>query len=124
MGFEINNKIAIEGGYTSFGEMDGPSKLGFSTSIEPTGFELALIESYPINHQLDFFLKLGLLDWDFKVNNAGSGSFSTTGRDIFFGLGWEYDLLGNWGVRGTWDRYKIEGDNIHLLSGSLVYSFK
>ncbi|MCK4586800.1 MAG: outer membrane beta-barrel protein [Gammaproteobacteria bacterium] len=122
-GYEVNNNLAIEGGYTSFGEMDGPTIFGFSTSVEPTGFELAAIGSYPINDQFSFFGKLGFLAWDFKVNIDGLGSDSTTGTDIFFGLGGKYNLSNNLDLRATWERYTVEGDNIDLLSASVVYSF-
>lgn len=123
-GYEINVNFSLEGGYTSFGEMDGPIISGVSTSIEPTGFELAAVGRYPINDRLSFLGKLGFLAWDFKVNGAGIGSASTTGTDIFFGLAGEYNLPGNLGVRVAWDRYTVEDDNVDLLSASVVYSFK
>jgi len=124
LGYKTNNKASFEAGYTSFGKMKNPSLRGSSPSVEPRGFEIALSEWYPINPQFAFFLKLGLLEWDFKVNKAGSTSSKTSGRDIFFGAGWEYDVLGNWGARAAWDRYKIEGRNFDFLAGSLVYRFK
>jgi len=123
-GYGINNNLAVEGGYTSFGEMDGPTIQGFSTSVEPTGFELAAVGRYPINDQFSLFGKLGFLAWDFEVNVAGLSAGSTTGTDIFFGVGGEYNLSGNLGVRATWDRYTIEDDNVDLLSASVVYSFR
>lgn len=123
LGYEIQNNISMEAGYTSFGEMDGPSILGVSTTIEPKGLEIALIERYLVNYQLEFFLKLGLLNWDLKVNKAGLASSNTTGKDIFFGLGWEYDLTEVLGLRAAWDRYKIQGIKVDFFSSSLVYEF-
>ena len=122
-GYKLNEVLAVEGGYTSFGEMDGPDVLGFSTSIEPTGFEVAAVGSFPINSQLSLFGRVGLLAWDFQVNVSGLGSDSTTGTDVFFGLGGQYEISGNLAVRAGWDRYTIEDGDIDFLSASAVFGF-
>ncbi len=122
-GYEINEILAVEGGYTSFGEMDGPTILGFSTSVEPTGYEIAAVGNFPINSQLSLFGKVGLLAWDFKANINGLGSNSTTGTDAFYGLGGQYEISGNLAVRASWERYTIEDGDIDFLSASAVFGF-
>ncbi|TMH82921.1 MAG: hypothetical protein E6H47_13545 [Betaproteobacteria bacterium] len=43
----------------------------------------------------------------------GSGSLKETNTDLTFGLGVQYDVSRELGVRGEWQRYKnIGGDNV------------
>jgi len=121
-GYEVSDNIAIEGGYTSFGEMD-ISDFWYSATLEITGFELAAVGSYPINDQLSLLGKLGFLRWDAEFDFSGLGSVSTSGTDIFFGLGGQYNLSDNLDVRATWERYTVEDTDADLLSASVVYSF-
>jgi len=122
-GYEISDILAVEGGYTSFGEMDGPTILGSSTSVEPTGFEVAVVGNSPINSQLSVFGKVGLLAWDFQTNLGVFGSETTTGTDVFYGIGGQYEVSGNLAMRASWERYTIEDGDIDLLSVSAVMEF-
>ncbi|NOX91657.1 MAG: outer membrane beta-barrel protein [Gammaproteobacteria bacterium] len=99
-GYELNEILAVEGGYVSFGEMDGPTEFGATTVFEVTGFEVAAVGNYPINSQLSVFGKVGLLAWDAELSNPNIGSISDTGTDVFFGLGGQYEISGNLAVRG------------------------
>ncbi len=133
-GYELNEILAVEGGYVSFGEMDGPvipvivgtNIVNVSTSAEPTGFELAAVGNFPINSQFSVFGKVGLLAWDFKVTASALGqsaSESTTGTDVFYGVGGQYEISGNLAVRASWERYTIEDGDIDFLSASAVFGF-
>ena len=115
-GYEINDYFAVEGGYTSFGKMNGPV-----TSVEPSGFEVAAVGNIPVNDQFSLFAKAGILAWDFKVN--GLGSSSTTGTDAFFGVGGKFNVAKNTDIQITWDSYTVEGGGIDLLSAGVVFSF-
>jgi len=129
-GYQLNEVLAVEGGYISFGEMDGPivpSTFGnISTSVEPTGLEVAAVGNFPINSQFSLFGKVGLLAWDFKANASLPGisaSDSTTGTDVFFGLGAQYEISANLAVRGSWESYSMDEADIDFLSLSAVFGF-
>ena len=122
-GYEINDYFAVEGGYTSFGKMNGPVILGFSTSVEPSGFEVAAIGNFPVNDKFALFAKAGILAWDFKVNVDGLGSSSTTGTDAFFGAGGKFNVAKNTDIQIAWNSYTVEGGGIDLLSVDVVFSF-
>ena len=123
-GYALNANWAVEGGYTSFGEMDGPLIMGYSTSVESAGVELAAVGSYSINDKYSLLGKLGVLNWNFDINIDGIGTTSTSGMDIFFGLGGKYNINDKLSVCAIGERYTDEDDGIYLLSVSLIYSFK
>jgi len=117
-GYALNEILAVEGGYTSFGEMDGP----MTSSEKPAGFEVAAVGNFSINSQFSLFGKIGLLAWDVEQNASGGGS-STTGTDVFFGIGAQYEISGNFAVRGSWESYTVEDGDIDFLSASAVFGF-
>jgi len=130
-GYALNDVLAVEGGYTSFGDADYtiPSIFapGVSASLETTGFEIAAVGNFPVNSQFSLFGKVGLLAWDSEASASGPGgsaSDSETGTDVFFGVGGQYEISGNLAIRGSWERYTLDGDlDIDFLSASAVFGF-
>ena len=116
-GYSLNDILAVEGGYVSFGKMEGSS----TSSIESTGFEAAAVGNFPINSQFSLFGKIGLLAWDADTTNIAGDS--NTGTDVFFGIGGQYEVSGSLAVRGGWERYSIEDGDIDFLSVSAVFGF-
>ncbi len=118
-GYALNEILAVEGGYVSFGEMDSSA----TSSIEPTGFEVAAVGNFPINSQFSLFGKVGLLAWDTKNNFPNGGSDNTTGTDVLFGVGGQYEISGNLAVRASWERYSMDNLDVDFLSASAVFGF-
>lgn len=116
-GYAVNSKIAVEGGYTYFGESYVVRTNGFSAYVDYvqlTAFELAAIITYPASEQFSLFGKLGV---------ASIGSDSTREKDITFGAGGTYRLAENLSMRASWERYQISEGNIDLLSAGIVLRF-
>jgi len=123
-GYQLNEILAVEGGYISFGEMDGPTESGATTVFEATGLEVAAVGNYPINSQFSIFGKVGLLAWDGETSNPNPVfSFTDTGTDVFFGLGGQYEISGNLAMRASWESYTMDNFDINFLSASAVFGF-
>jgi hypothetical protein len=62
-----------------------------------------------------------------SVSVPGAGTVTLSGdddgTDFFYGIGEKYDFMENFGARMEWERYDIDGDDVDLISGSLVYTF-
>jgi len=123
-GYQLNEILAVEGGYISFREMDGATAVYESSVYESTGLEIAAIGNYPINSQFSIFGKVGLLAWDDEVSNPNSAvSLTDTGTDVFFGLGGQYEISGNLAVRASWESYTMRDLDLDFLSASAVFGF-
>lgn len=124
-GYSVNQNFALEAGYISFGDMDGPMlPSGEIKSVSSSGFEFSAIGNYPLADKFAVFGKLGFLVWDSKWSNSGlTGGMIVTGDvDLFYGLGGRFDLSSSIGFQGAWERYTLD-DNVDLLSAGIIYSF-
>ena len=116
----------------SFGidDMFAGSSLWFpetgSKDFESNGLFLTGIHSYPINDSGMLYMKGGLFSWDvdsnyYETNSSYPGQ--TSGTDVFFGLGANYDLNARFGVSAEWERYQMEASDIDYLSTKLKFKF-
>ena len=141
------NSVSLFGGYrtaqnfslqleyqddVSFGidDMFAGSSLWFPESVdqdfESNGLFLTGIHSYPINGNGVFYIEGGLFNWDgdssyYETSSSYLGQ--TSGTDIFFGLGANYDLNARFGVSAEWERYQMEESDIDYLSTKLKFKF-
>lgn len=136
-GYQVNPNFALELGYVDLGEISmdvtvtAPVAGTASAGIEIDGFALSGLGILPIGDRFGVFGRVGLYAWDgnadMDVTISGVGTVSLSedadGTDIFFGLGAKYDFTDNLGARVEWERYDIDGDDVDLISGSLVFSF-
>jgi len=115
-GYQINRNFAAELGYQDLGKVT-LSAPGVSFNIKANVWELVGIGAYPFANQFSGYGKLGAYHGESKASAAvagfGSGSLKETNTDLTFGLGVQYDVSRELGVRGEWQRYKnIGGDNV------------
>ena len=133
-GYQINRNFAAELGYHDLGKVTF-SGSGLSANIKASAWELVGIGSYPFASQFSGYGKLGAYHGEAKLSASiaglGSGSLKETNTDLTFGLGVQYDVSRELGVRGEWQRYKnVGGDNtggksdVDVLSIGAIYRFR
>ena len=132
-GYQINRNFAAELGYQDLGKVT-LSAPGVSFNIKANVWELVGIGAYPFANQFSGYGKLGAYHGESKASAAvagfGSGSLKETNTDLTFGLGVQYDVSRELGVRGEWQRYKnVGGDDtggkhdIDVISIGLIWRF-
>lgn len=120
-GYHLTRHLGFEGGFVDLGEFDFDPVPG--TSVEVDGIQIVAIARLPLGEKVSLFGKGGLYAWEADATILGVSIpiEDDDGTDSTFGFGVEF-LPGKWGVRGEWERFDIDGDDVDLISVSFVYS--
>lgn len=124
-GIRMNDNVMLEGGYVNFGEQHAKDANGEVTQ-KATAFTTAALATYPMNEQIELFGKAGLARWTDKYTDS-TGSNTNKGTDVLVGVGANYDIGDNMGIRTEWERFKGIGTatqkgDVDLLSVGLTFS--
>jgi outer membrane immunogenic protein len=107
-GFRFHPNIAAELGY---GMMYDKNR------VEVTALEAVAVGMFPVANQLSIIGKLGLANVDVEVPG---GSDDKT--ELTWGIGVQYDVSRNLGVRALWQRYETE-EAIDFLGVGVTWRF-
>ncbi|UOG91501.1 MAG: outer membrane beta-barrel protein [Candidatus Thiothrix sulfatifontis] len=125
-GVRMNDNIVLEAGYVDFGKQSGTATTG-NISQQASAFTTAAVAGIPMNDQIELFGKAGIARWTLEQTDS-SGTVDNTGTDVLVGVGADYNLGDNMGVRAEWERFKDVGDtaahanDIDLLSLGFIFS--
>lgn len=133
-GYKVNKNFAVEGGYTDLGKgslsatTTGPVASGVA-SFEATAWEVNAVGILPINESFSVFGKLGY-HWN-ESKTTGTGIFGSkdySGDDFKFGVGAEYNINKNVGIRLEFERYNSlanssSGTDVEVASLGMAYKF-
>lgn len=123
-GYQFNKNFAAELMFVDMGTLaQGTAK------AETNGFALSAVGRLPITEAFTAFAKLGYATTGVKVSNAFVSEVDTK-SDITYGLGAQYNLTEAFGVRASYDSYKVgkempNGTNgtYTVISAGVVYKF-
>ena len=130
-GYQFLEFMALEGGYTSLGEMNLDfSGVGIASAkqlaeIAPVSgelWELALVARYPMSEKWHLLARAGAARWDMEYS-LGSDSGNLTGTDPVLGLAVERHIANHWFARLGWDHYVVPEEDTDLFSLGVVYRF-
>ena len=138
-GYQFNPNFALEGGYVDLG------KFGFTANTLPAGslngdirlrgFNLDAVGIMPLSEKLSAQARLGVTSMQARDNFSGTGAVGAgnpnpSKRETNFkiGVGLEYAITPNLGVRGDLERYRVNDavgnhGHIDMVSIGLVYHF-
>jgi len=140
-GKKFNRNFALEGGYFKLGEFGFTANYppnSFTGAIKLQGLNLDAVGILPFTEKFSAFGRVGLIYTQAKDTFTGTGAGAAVAAfdpnpkkseaNYKYGVGLQYDLTRAWGLRGEWERYRVndavgnKGD-IDMLSVGLVYRF-
>jgi OmpA-OmpF porin, OOP family len=140
-GYEFNRTIALEGGYTNFGEFgvdyawtDGTFLYNDYERVEASALYVAAVGSIPLG-PVSLFGKAGLAHWfvdytDYWDDWGITWTDSATGINPMLGFGVKIDAGNAFALRGEFERFLDVGDknitgqsDVDVLSLSAIFKF-
>lgn len=128
LGYKFNKYIGVEGEYTGIGKVtdkvSGTAK-GDAASIAAIGY-------LPLSDEFNLYGKLGVAVTKTSVSSSLAPMNDATRTGVTYGLGGEYNLNKNIGVRVGWDHYNAAVNDIasnktnvnaNVVSVGAVYNF-
>lgn len=119
-GYDLNENFRIEGFWVDLGEVDARnSATGGFVEAESDGIGIALMPMLPASDQVDVFGKIGLFRWDSDLRTNAFGpteSFDDDGTDLLFGGGVRLRLGDRFSLRGEWEQFELDDEDVTLLS--------
>lgn len=128
-GYDFNKNLAIEAGYTDLGNPKYKyagvgilAGLSAQATADQTAWFVAAKGTLPISQQFNLFGKLGVTSNHLKVSMSASlpgfsGSASKTHTDALIGVGAEYLVTKNVGIRAEYENYGRFGGDVQNSTG-------
>lgn len=130
-GYQINNWLAIEGGYDYLGNMQFNGNHGVpGTKMKSQGLQLSLKTSYGLTDDWDLYGRFGAMGYRAETDTAGHNRFETGVRPLV-AVGTEYALTKSWAGRleyqwvsnvGNANQIGLSADESSVTAG-VVYRF-
>jgi opacity protein-like surface antigen len=120
VGYQINKTFSAEVGYTNLGEVSG-NVLGIPVDVEATAWEAIGVGKFPVGNQLSVYGLVGIAMVEVEASSGGI-SASDDSTELTFGVGAQFDVSRNLGVRAQWQRYGADED-IDVISLGVVFKF-
>jgi len=133
-GLKLNRNFALEAGYFNLGNFSFTTTPAgtLDGKIKVQGLNLDAVGILPITPKFSAFGRIGLQyarsEDSFSGTGAANSSASKSAANYKAGVGAQYDFTPSLGMRGEWERYRIDdavgnSGDIDLLSVGLVYLF-
>ena len=126
-GYKFNRYLAVEGGYVDFGKTyaysTGP---GVTTDVLVNAYYASGILAIPVAGRASLFGKVGGEFWEGEVNGAtptASAKATDSGTGLMYGAGASFELSDRLGMRGEWERYDVDGNDVDLVSVGIEFMF-
>ena len=120
-GYKLNERFALELGYTDFGDSDVKGVTG--AEVKADGFNVSGVATIPVNNTVDVFGKVGILFWDAQIDYNGRELADDSGEDVLVGLGVTAKLAPNFSLVGEYQYVDIDDSDVTNLSVGARYHF-
>lgn len=121
LGYSFSPNGAFEFAYVDTGEGEEDTPFG-DFEVSTDGFEISAVGFLPVNQSVSFLGRLGLYNWDAEAE-LGGASGSDSGTDLTYGFGVQFELSKAAALRGEYQVYDIDGDDIDNIGVSVLFRF-
>lgn len=134
--------LAVEGFYADLGQAELTGNNGdtfrldgttyqftandMSLTTNATTFGASAVLALPVTEWLKPYVKGGVHRWELDANlmsSAGNADTSDKGTDAFYGLGVQVTPLEWLGIRGEWERFRFDGEDVDFFSANVLINF-
>lgn len=127
-GYQINRNFAVELGYHNFGEAKA-SAAGVEAKVKMSAWELVGVGMFPLANQFSVYGKLGLIYGTADGTSNVGVSADESGTGWTWGLGGQFDVMRNLGLRLEFQQYKdVGGSNgggdVNVVSVGAIWRFR
>lgn len=137
-GYHYGDYLGVEVGYVDLGKVrtqlsgsptDIQAYLQSANLVHPrsaSGYEIAVLGTYPFNEKNSVYLRAGVLFSDSQYRANSQTDFakrSDKEREGFIGAGYDYEFNNRWGLRLSYENYRVEDERIGLLGIGVKYKF-
>jgi len=117
-GYQLNRNLGVEGGYQYFGTFSRASR-----GLVSNALDVVAVGSWPFTQELSAYGKAGGY-----LARTSSAPASEDNSGFVYGVGVQWALNKDWGLRGEWQRYNNVGGgglgfntDIDVISASVVW---
>lgn len=107
VGYQFNNNLGAELGYTSFGTLFNASNNNVNAKQDASAWTASAVGTWPVAERFGIFGRLGLARYN--VSNSGTvQGVPVTNKNStkpYFGAGVKFDLASNWMLRAEYQLY-------------------
>ncbi len=138
-GYQVNKNFAVEAAYVNLGSLTSnatyatPAGSPYRFNTDGDGYLLSVVGTLPVNETFAVFAKAGVFAWNLEATESttlASANASADGTDMAYGLGVNWRISKQMGLRAEWDRFQdVGGGNnfnkhdVDLYSLGAVFHF-
>lgn len=133
-GYRFNEHLSLDGGFTNLGKaitrITGVpvdlEEIPHALPASGAGWELSAAGYLPVSERVDLYARIGAWHWKTLYHALETGQKrrpKASGFDPLGGLGVQYWHNAKWQGRLSWDRYRVDRQDVDLLGISVVYRF-
>lgn len=120
-GYKFVPFVAAEVGYTYLGDFNSNRSNG---SVEIDGMETSIIGMLPLMDNFALLGKIGAYWWDSTIDGTLLSLNEDDDVDLTYGIGAEFRVYNQMGIRASWDRYnEVADSDVDLISIGVNFSF-
>jgi OOP family OmpA-OmpF porin len=124
-GYKPVRWLGIEAGYSDFGSF-AETRNGVRLDADANAIGVWAVGILPTTPRLELFAKFGATRWDVKTALTEDGATdpsSASGNDFAYGVGIGYMVSERIGIRGEWETFKTDGEDVRFGSIGVLFKF-